>query len=282
MSNRPSSLEAAARDQLGDNAPADAAPVEEQISLFGGGADPKALDRMRDANGQLPANVFQLIRAGEADGPRKPGRPKGARNKRSDDLAKLIVHQHGDPVLFMASLYSTPLDQLAEMLLAADGTLDRQQRLDALIEVLAEKVGDLVQKSGLAGSVSESVQLLATATEQLAEASRRSQGKPGEVAIKALNVQLAAAKATAEYTHSKKPTEVQANVGVDGVLVMAGGGASDFEQKKAQAALAGDLIGKALSEGTIQLENLGGYRLHDGQLVHEAEFEEVADEGGEA
>lgn len=230
MSNRPSSLEAAARDALGDDA--GAAPAEEQRSLFGGVDDHRALDELRDERGQLPRNVFQLVRQGEGD-VRKPGRPKGARNKRSDDLAKLIVHKHGDPVEFMASLYRMPLDQLVEMLCIADpGTKE---------------------------------------------------AKRGDAAIKALNVQLAAAKAVSEYVHSKKPVEVKAEVGVDGVIVMSGGG--NFEEQKQQAVSASTLIGEALAAGKIELHELQDYRMRDGQLVHieDADFDDVDDDdGGEA
>jgi hypothetical protein len=40
------------------------------------------------------------------------GRPKGARNKRSEQLGRLVIQQHGDPILFMASIYGRPLDQV--------------------------------------------------------------------------------------------------------------------------------------------------------------------------
>lgn len=152
MSTEPSSLEKSIRAVTGESLTA--------------GMEPEQLDLLRDGRGKLPADVFQRMRV-QARG---RGRPVGARNKRTDDLARLIAQQHGDPVMFMASLYSTPLDQLIELMIIADpGT-----------------------KSA----------------------------KKGDIVAKALAVQLQAAKAVAEYTHSKKPVEVTATLAVDGVLVM--------------------------------------------------------------
>lgn len=86
--------------------------------VLGVPSDPEQLDLLRDDKGRLPGNVFQLMRAQG----RKAGRPPGAGNKRNETLAKLVCNQSGDPVLFMASLYSMPLDQLVELLkLAAPG-----------------------------------------------------------------------------------------------------------------------------------------------------------------
>ncbi|MFY9350651.1 MAG: hypothetical protein WBL20_09550 [Sphingobium sp.] len=100
MSTEPSSLEKSFRAVTGESITA--------------GVEPEQLDLLRDKHGRLPSNVFQQLRQ------RGRGRPTGARNKRTDDLARLVAQQHGDPVLFMASLYSTPLDQLVELMIAAD------------------------------------------------------------------------------------------------------------------------------------------------------------------
>lgn len=98
---------------------------------FTAGVDPEQLDLLRDDKGRLPQDVFQRLRQ------RGRGRPPNARNKRNDDLARLIAHQHGDPVLFMASLYSTPLDQLVELMLVADPGGKVQKMGDIVAKALA-------------------------------------------------------------------------------------------------------------------------------------------------
>lgn len=95
------------------------------------GMEPEQLDMLRDDKGLLPNDVFRRMRQ------RGPGRPTGARNKRNDDLAKLVAQQHGDPVLFMASLYSTPLDQLVELMLIADPGGKVQKMGDIVAKALA-------------------------------------------------------------------------------------------------------------------------------------------------
>ncbi len=211
MSTAPTSLERAAREAL------------ESPSMFGGEAEPLALDGLRDKRGKLPSNVFQLVRQGEA-APRGRGRPKDSRNRRNADLAKLLIHKYGDPVEYMASLYRMPTDQLAELLGLADG----------------------------AGKA----------------------GKRGDLAIKALNVQLAAAKAVAEYVHSKKPVEANVNLKSDGVIVMPGMAGGAFSEIDAGTRAAGEVIARALAGGTPDVADLAGMKLLGGQLV-DAEFSEV-------
>ncbi|MFX4085618.1 hypothetical protein ACKU27_11000 [Sphingobium yanoikuyae] len=117
MSTEPSSLEKAMRAVTGESITA--------------GMEPEQLDMLRDEKGFLPSDVFRRMRQ------RGPGRPAGARNKRNDDLAKLVAQQHGDPVLFMASLYSTPLDQLVELMLIADPGGKVQKMGDIVAKALA-------------------------------------------------------------------------------------------------------------------------------------------------
>ena len=117
MSTEPSSLEKSFRAVTGESITA--------------GVDPEQLGRRRDDKGRLPQDVFQQLRQ------RGRGRPPNARNKRNDDLARLIAHQHGDPVLFMASLYSTPLDQLVELMLVADPGGKVQKMGDIVAKALA-------------------------------------------------------------------------------------------------------------------------------------------------
>jgi hypothetical protein len=99
-------------------------------------------------------------------------------------------------------------------------------------------------------------------------------GKRGELAIKALNVQLAAAKAVAEYVHSKKPVEANVNLKSDGVIVMPGMAGAPFGEIDAATREAGEIIARALAGGRLEPADLVGMKLLEGQLV-DAEFEEV-------
>jgi len=220
MSTEPSSLEGAIRDEM-----------ESQGRLGPlGGAQPEQLDAFREPDtGKLPANVFQLVRQQPGGDARGRGRPKGSKNKRSADLAKLIVHKFGDPVEAMASLYAMPFFDLCEMVRAADPGKD---------------------------------------------------SKRGDIAIKVLNIQLAAAKSVAEYVHSKKPVEAKITSNVDAVIVMPGmgGAASAFDALDADTRRAAEIIGRALTKGEIEATDLAGLRLVDNQLV-DAEFTEAEDEG---
>ncbi len=55
-----------------------------------------------------------IVRPGEKEIPRGPGRPKGARNKRTEELARYILGRYRDPLIGLASIISTPIEQLAK------------------------------------------------------------------------------------------------------------------------------------------------------------------------
>jgi hypothetical protein len=263
MGAEPSSLEKAFTAE----APEDA--------VLGFAQSAEQLDLLRGDDGKLPQNVFRIVRQ-EGDRQRGKGRPPGARNKRNDDLAKLIVHQHGDPVMAMASLYSRPLDQLIELVLIADSTAEREERLLALCESAEGMINAMVRKLADGGFVDPSLLNAAThALERVFDAAKALKMKPGDLAIKALNLQLAAAKAVAEYVHSKKPVEANVSVAVDGVMVMAAAPAgSTFDQQDAIVRQAADGIAEMLRDGQIDPARLADFRFVDGQFV-EAEFTEV-------
>lgn len=44
---------------------------------------------------------------------RGPGRPPGARNRRTEELARYILERYRDPLVGLASIVSTPIEQLA-------------------------------------------------------------------------------------------------------------------------------------------------------------------------
>jgi len=271
MSSEPSSLESAFRRA-----------AVESPGLFGVGGDAMQIDNLRGEDGKLPSDVFRLMRQ-DAAASRGRGRPKGAGNKRNEQISKLIIHKYGDPVEAMAALAMMPLDQLVELLLIADGTMERQRELDQLTRDLGQSIRDLIKAHGN-HATGQTIDRLADACEALESVARRSQGKPGDIAIKALQTQLAAMKGAGEYVHSKKPVEATINVKSDGVLVFPGGVAGDFNQLDEKTRAAAGLIESALASGQIDADQLAGMRLVDGQLV-DAEWSEVddgEDQGGAA
>jgi hypothetical protein len=175
-----------------------------------GGADAEQLDLLRGADGKLPADVFQKIRR------MGPGRKPGSGNRRNTDLAKLIIHQHGDPVLFMASLYSMPFDQLIEMLMAAEGVPEREGRLFGMME----RVEELFAKAHEQGWGEDRLKVLEKALSAVEKAAASLKAKPGEIALKALGIVKDAAKEVGPYVQSKKPTELTVRQRVDGVIFM--------------------------------------------------------------
>lgn len=282
MSSGPSSLERAVTDELGQ---------EPGRALLGADATDAQLDMALDEAREKGTNPFRLVRQSQEGGPAKSGRPKGARNKQSDDIAKLLAHKGiKDPVEYMAEIYNTPLDQLCALALHADGTIERQAKLDALIEKAVEQMGDLAKKIGLLGPVvtdatMDAAKALERATDRLVELSAQRATKPGDVAIKLINAQLSAAKAVADYWHSKKATKVDVSLDALPTIVMPGAGAAEnYDAADAQTRLAGDLIAKALKGGVIEPTHLHGLQMVDGQLVVEGEFVELPapdEDGGE-
>jgi hypothetical protein len=175
-------------------------------AVLGVQSDPLQLDAFRDEKGKLPSNVFQLARKPG------PGRAPGAKNKRGPVLAKLICNQSGDPVLFMASIYSMPLDQLVE-----------------LIKIASPGSG---------------------------------KAPPGDLAIRALSVQLQAAKEVSQYVHSKKPVEhiVDASVDFKAFFI----GQHGLDSAPAQQALAN--AAEAVNKGLISEADLRDLRIVDGEF----------------
>lgn len=257
MSSAPSSLEAAFRDEATGGA------------LAGIDADPEQLDLLRDENGRLPSNVFRLLRAGKAV-KTGPGRRAGSRNKRNKQLAKLICQQHGDPVMFMASVYATPLDQLVEMLRIADNSAEREEQLVGLIGRLEEAVARIIAKGAVDAAVSRQIDQL---VDRLIDVAKLLQVKPGELALRALATQVTAARETAPYVHGKQPISVDVTGKVDGVLIIPG--------INAPAGVDHGELKKAIDQGGLDRLDFEGMRILP--PVEEAEFEDAAgDDEGEA
>lgn len=253
-SSQPSSIEAAFRDQCGG-------------SILGVDASPEQLDLLRGDDGKLPQDVFRKMRVQERTG---PGRKPGSRNKANADLAKLICQQHGDPVLFMASVYSRPLDQLVELMLIADSTAEREERLLEVVDKIDEKMKFLTPL--LVMNDPKIVNNITNLLDRLVDIAKGLKSKPGDIAIKALNTQLAAAKSVAEYTHSKKPVEIDANVKLDGMIVMPPASPGDGMAQMLQN------VAKAINDGTIDPLQLADMRLIEGEFVEVRAEEDDEDE----
>lgn len=58
----------------------------------------------------------KIAKVDRKDVPRGPGRPKGARNKRTEELARYILGRYRDPLIGLADVVSTPIDALASAL----------------------------------------------------------------------------------------------------------------------------------------------------------------------
>jgi hypothetical protein len=165
-----------------------------------GGATAEQLDLLRDPQGRLPADTFRRMRIEQ----RGRGRPKGARNRENTDLAKLICQEGGDPQLFLARVYSTPLDILCEQLLIAEGAPEREDRLiemcDALTGTLKRAADEQWGKDQMA--------VLVQVADRIERAASTMKSKPGDIALKALGLQITAAKEVSPYVHKKKPVDV--------------------------------------------------------------------------
>lgn len=254
MSIKTGSLEAAFTDACG----------EEGTPAFAG-ATVEQLDLLRDEDGRLPADVFRKIRQG-------PGRRPGSRNRRSTDLAKLICQKNGNPVLFMASIYSTPLDQLVEMLMAAEGVPEREHELLSLID----RAAMLMEQAAREGWGAERLKAIAQMVESVERAAASLKSKPGEIALKALAHQLSAAREVSAYTDSKKPIEANVNHKVDAVIFMGAGAPND---PAAQAMLR---THEAINSGVIDTSQIEELRFDAQEQMWVPRSETEADDGDDA
>jgi hypothetical protein len=209
---------------------------ERVASIAGGEAEASQLDLLRGADGKLPSNVFQLIRQGQAAS-NGPGRPVGAGNKRNQKLAQLIVHQHGDPVLYMASIYAMPTDQLVELLRLADDSAAMEERLYALAEKIETHVAELLAKASL---TLKQIDQLGGLVDRLGDIAKVLRNKPGDLAVKALALQVQAAKDVATYVHQRQPVALQVTKRTEGVLLIPGLNAPVMDPKALEGRLRRD------------------------------------------
>lgn len=245
-----------------------------ESGLLGADFSPEQLDLLRDDEGQLPGNVFHLARrAGR-------GRPAGSRNKRSDDLARIITQDFGCPIRFQASIYAMPTDQITELLIKADPTVGaREDRLLALSDEMTAMLRDARQAlrkmpdEGTSEAFKRLDKIIELA-ERVEDVARTLRTKAGELAVKALSLQLQAAKSVAEYVHSKKPVQAEVKVGVDGVIVMPA--ASALGQSPVEQVMGN--IASAVNDGRIDPAQLADLRIVDGEFAEMIGEDEEGDD----
>lgn len=189
-------------------------------SLFGAELDAEQLDLLRDEeSGKLPANVFRMVRKSATSG---PGRPKGAINRKTEQLSRLVIQKYGDPVLGAAEIYAMPLDQLVEALLIADGSKAREDRLLEMLGRAEKLMERLADNDLLTGPALEGLEQLSVTVGKLAQVAASLKSKPGELALKALNTQLQARRDVAPFCHSKLPVAVDVTMRPDVILNIPG------------------------------------------------------------
>lgn len=176
-----------------EQAVTEAAPV--RLSFL---PDPAQLELLRAADGTLSRSAIHQVRT--------RGRPRGARNKRSKKIADYYVGRYGDPLDAIGQLANTPLRQLVEVLIEADGSAEREERLFELVE---QGISHIKGLKRLDGDTTESAAMLSDAIEKLADAAKAISGKPGKLALDALAVQLTAHRTALEYVHGKQPVSVE-------------------------------------------------------------------------
>ncbi len=186
VSSAGSSLESAITESAG-------API--RMSML---PDPEQLELMRGKDGNLPAGAVHQVRT--------RGRPKGARNKRQKKIADYFVQRYGDPLDVLGQIMTTPLKQLVDVLMEADGGAEREARL---LEMVNEAIKHIKDLKRLGGDSKESAEALSDAIESLASAAKTINGKPGRLALDTLIVQLSATKTALEYVHGKQPVSIE-------------------------------------------------------------------------
>jgi hypothetical protein len=225
--------------------------------------DAEQLELLRGADGVIPrASIAQVRRA---------GRPKGAKNVRSKKIADFYVGRFGDPLVALGELANTPLRQLIEVLIEAEGGEEREERLLAAVDEAVDAIkslrtlgggGDQAHRSDMADKLADAIDKLAAA------AARLDAGKPGKLALDALALQIAAHKTALEYVHGKQPIAIDLRKQADVVIVAS-------EILKEYDIDADQLAAHIAANG---LEGLDPETLRIGGPV-DAEFTEVEPEG---
>jgi hypothetical protein len=175
--------------------------------------DPQQVEMFRQKDGSLSPGAIHVVRG--------RGRPPGARNRRSKKVADLYVQRYGDPLDAIGQLANTPLRQLIEVLMEADGSAAREARLLEGVEEALAHIKALSNRNWT-GDINTSRELatdLADAIDRLALAAERISGKPGKLALDALALQMQAHVKALEYVHGKQPIAIDIRNRADVVVV---------------------------------------------------------------
>lgn len=86
--------------------------------------DATQLDLLRDEKGNLPPDALRQLRAQQGR-----GRPRGARNKRNEKIAKWFIAQYGDPLVALGEIMNTPVDVIYEQMILAQGGEQKGKRV---------------------------------------------------------------------------------------------------------------------------------------------------------
>lgn len=247
MSTKPSSLEKgwaeAARDS-GEEIP--------EVGIFGREASAEQLDLLANEKGALPPNVFSIVRR------QGPGRRPGSINKASKDVSKYILHKYGCPVEYLASIRTMPLDQLVQSMVEAEGYSEREEKLFGMID----QANEMMLKAMEENWSEAKLKLLDRMLERIERAAAGMKAKPGDLAAKALALQMNAAVNEARYVRSQKPVEATINHKVDGRIVgFVAPGQGDIEPLADVMRRAQD----AVADGTIDAARLADLRVINGE-----------------
>ncbi len=229
-------------------------------SMMGVACDPVQLDAFRDADGKLPANVFQLNRAS-----RGRGRPLNSKNRAAGEYARLHIHKFGDPRDYLGSLWSTPLDQAVELVLAAENYQDREDRLLKL----CDEAGAAMSKAIAEGWSAEKLKAVAQMVDAVERAANSMKAKPGDIAVKILSIQMNAAKEAAQYVGPKMPSElaVDANIAFRAIFV----GQHQHGDSPVQHVL--ENAANAVNKGLVSESALLDMRIIDGECQLDQDIE---------
>lgn len=181
---------------------------------------------------------------------RGAGRPAGARNKRTEKIARYFVHKYGDPIDIAGAIITTPLEVLVATIRQADQG-DRGAELDRLERIIGQ------------------MQALGTDKKDLDKLYRKLMAFMSRAEIDAMQVAEWWRKIFADaftYVHGRQPTSVEISERKDAVLIIPGINApTDVSQVDIAAA--------------IEQRGLGALDFAGMKLVEDGEFEDA--EGGE-
>lgn len=177
-------------------------------------------------------------------GARGVGRPKGARNKRTEKIAQYFVHKYGDPIDIAGNIITTPLEVLVATIRQADQG-DRAEELDRLERIIGQ------------------MQSLGTDKKDLDRLYRKLMSFMSRSEVGAMEVAEWWRKIFADaftYVHGRQPTSIEIAERKDAVLIIPGINApTDVSQA--------DLASAIEQRGLAALDFAGM------KLVEDADFE---------